>query len=73
MLAAVPTENGAPRRGAGDQMLNGTWQVAARMPKRVVVELHPSEYEALEAFCRGRCCTVPEMVRVVALRLARAF
>jgi hypothetical protein len=30
-------------------------------------------FEALEKFCRGKCCTVPEMVRVVTLRLARAL
>jgi len=38
---------------------------------------HPAlsrdDFEALEKFCRGKCCTVPEMVRVVALRLARVL
>jgi hypothetical protein len=44
---------------------------AARKPKRVVVELDADEYRMLEAACRGRCITVPELVRLVALRLAR--
>jgi len=42
-------------------------------PRRVVVELHPEDYKALEAVCRGRCINAPELVRVVAQRLARAF
>jgi hypothetical protein len=53
-------------------MIDGTWVAAGRMPKRVVVELRADEYRALEAACRGRCLTVPELVRLVALRLAQA-
>jgi hypothetical protein len=34
-------------------------------------ELHPDEYRTLAAFCRDLRVTVPEMVKVVALRLAR--
>lgn len=41
-------------------------------PRRVVLELRPDEYRALETLCRDRSCTVPELVRVVALQLARA-
>lgn len=47
--------------------------VIATEPRRVVLELHPDDYHALEVFCRDRRVTVPEMVRVVALRLARAL
>jgi hypothetical protein len=43
------------------------------MPKRVVVEFSADEYRALEAACRGRCVTLPELVRVVALRLTRTL
>lgn len=43
------------------------------MPKRVVVELEAWEYEALEVACRGHCITAPDLVRLVALRLARAM
>jgi len=34
--------------------------------------MDPGEYQALEAACRGRCITAPELVRLVAVRLARA-
>jgi len=44
---------------------------AARKPKRVVVEFSADDYGALEAACRGRCVTAAELVRLVALRLAR--
>jgi hypothetical protein len=54
-------------------MITGTWQAAARMPTRSVVELHPADSQALEAACRGRRITAPELVRVVALRLVRAL
>jgi hypothetical protein len=47
-------------------------QAIALEPRRVVVELSPDEYRALEVVCRGRCITAPELVRLVALRLARA-
>ena len=40
-------------------------------PRRIVVELSADEYRALEAARRGRCVTGPELVRLVALRLAR--
>ena len=52
-------------------MIEGSWVGAARKPKRVVVEFSADEYRALEAACRGRCMTAPELVRLVALRLAR--
>jgi hypothetical protein len=42
------------------------------MPKRVVVEFSADEYQALDQACRGRCLTAAELVRLVALRLARA-
>ena len=48
-------------------------KTTATEPRRVVLELQPSESQALETLCRGKCCTVPEMVRLVALRLARAL
>jgi hypothetical protein len=54
-------------------MLNGSWVAAARMPKRVVIEFTADEYGALEQACKGRCLTAPELVRLVALRLARAL
>ena len=53
-------------------MLNGSWQAAEQLPRRVIVELTPGEYRALEQACRGRPITAPEFVRLVALRLARA-
>jgi hypothetical protein len=53
-------------------MINGTWHSATRAPKRVAVEFTAAEYRALEQACRGRCLTPPELVRLVALRLARA-
>jgi hypothetical protein len=31
----------------------------------------PAEYRALEAACKGRCQTAPELIKLVALRLAR--
>lgn len=54
-------------------MIEGTWVAAARMPKRISVEFSADEYRALEAACRGRCITAPELVRLVALRLAQAL
>jgi len=56
-----------------DPMIEGSWVGAARKPKRLVVELSADDYRALEAACRGRCMTAPELVRLVALRLARAL
>ena len=70
----VASENGARRRGreqVTDLYIRGP-KLAAAEPRRVVVELEPSEYQALEAACRGRCITAPELVRIVALRLAGA-
>jgi hypothetical protein len=58
--------------GNNDPMLNGSWQAAEQLPRRVIVELTPGEYRALEQACRGRPITAPEFVRLVALRLARA-
>jgi hypothetical protein len=69
-LAAVEHARGARVK---DPMIEGTWVAAARMPKRVSVEFTADEWRALEAACRGRCVTAPELVRLVALRLARAF
>jgi hypothetical protein len=46
-------------------------KAAAAEPRRQVVELSPAEYRALETACRGRCLTAPELVRLVALRVAR--
>jgi hypothetical protein len=46
---------------------------AAAEPRRVVVELDPCEYQALEVACRGRCITAPELIRLVALRLTRTL
>jgi hypothetical protein len=68
------SENGARRRGrtqVTDLYIRGP-KLAAAEPRRVVVEMDPGEYQALEAACRGRCITAPELVRLVALRLARA-
>jgi hypothetical protein len=53
-------------------MLEGSWRSATQAHKRVAVEFSADEYRALEAACRGRCLTVAELVRLVALRLARA-
>jgi hypothetical protein len=55
-----------------DPMLEGSWKATELMSRRVVVELFAEEYRALEAACGGRCITAAELVRVVALRLARA-
>jgi hypothetical protein len=64
---------GRTRRGAVlDPMIRGPKRMAAE-PRQVVVELEPSDYVALETFCRSKCCTVLELVRVVALRLARSL
>ena len=56
-----------------DPMIDGTWVSAALKPKRIAVELSAAEYRVLEQACRGRCLTVPELVRLVALRLARVL
>jgi hypothetical protein len=53
-------------------MLNGSWKAAEQLPRRVVVELSPADYRALEQACSGRPITAAELVRLVALRLARA-
>jgi hypothetical protein len=45
----------------------------AAEPRRVVVELSADEFRALEAACRGRCITAPELIRLVALRLTRVL
>jgi hypothetical protein len=58
--------------GNNDPMVNGSWKTTEQLPTRVVVELSPAEYRALEQACKGRCLTAPELVRLVALRLARA-
>jgi hypothetical protein len=58
--------------GSNDPMLNGSWKAAEQLPRRVVVELSPAEYRALEQACSGRPITAAELVRLVALRLARA-
>lgn len=70
MLAAVPGSQGG--RTILDPMIRDR-KTTATEPRRVVLELEPSEHQALETLCRGKCCTVPEMVRLVALRLARAL
>jgi hypothetical protein len=43
----------------------------ATEPRRVVVELHPADYEVLATACRNRRLTPPELIQLVALRLAR--
>jgi hypothetical protein len=58
--------------GNNDPMLNGSWQAAEQLPKRVVVELSVDDYRTLEQACKGRCVAAAELVRLVALRLARA-
>jgi hypothetical protein len=71
----LSSENGARRRGRAalvDPYIRGTKRTAIE-PRRVVVELQPDEYQALEAACRGRCFTAPELIRLVALRLTRAL
>ncbi|MGH3084696.1 MAG: hypothetical protein ACRDNP_11705 [Gaiellaceae bacterium] len=59
-----------PDRGPFDDMIRGR-RLAAVEPRRVVVELRPDEYRALEDACKGRCLTAPELIKLVALRLAR--
>jgi hypothetical protein len=54
-------ENGArtrAREAVVDLYIRGPKR-AALEPRRVVVELSPSDYQALEAACRGRCITAP--------------
>jgi hypothetical protein len=67
---SVQVEIGHRPAGAFDPYIRGKKLVEAE-PRRVVVELHPDEYRALEAACKGHCITAPEFVRLVALRLAR--
>jgi hypothetical protein len=72
-LRAVADNDRAGGPRVRDPMIEGTWVNAARMPKRVVVEFSADEYRALEAACCGRCVTAAELVRLVALRLARVL
>ena len=66
----VGADENSRQYGAQDLYLRSLARAAVE-PRRIVVELSADEYQALEAFCRGRRVTVPELVGVVALRLAR--
>jgi hypothetical protein len=57
---------------ACDDYLRGR-RLAAVEPRRIVLELRPAEYEALERACKGRCISAPELIKLVALRLSRAL
>jgi hypothetical protein len=50
-------------------MLEGGWRTTAKLPRRVVVELSPSEFEKLDRACGG--VPVADLLRVIALRLAQ--
>ena len=53
--------------GNKDSMINGAWRATERLPRRVVVELTPKEFERLDRVCRG--IAVSDFLRLVALRV----
>lgn len=55
--------------GHADHMLNGTWRKTETMPRRVIVEFAPAEFERLDKAC-GRIAPA-DFLRLVALRVAQ--
>ena len=55
--------------GKKDAMLNGPLRTTARLPRRVVVEFEPAEFERLDRACGG----IPDadLLRVIALRVVK--
>jgi hypothetical protein len=55
-------------RGAGyDPMINGTWRATEVLPRRIVVELEPADFEKFNKAC-GRIPPA-DFLRLVALRI----
>ena len=56
-------------------MVDGSWEASSKALKKIVVTLAASEYRELEQLGRSpgtaRSLTPPELVRLVAVRLAR--
>ena len=55
--------------GQKDAMLNGAWRTTERLPRRVVVEFSPSEFEMLDRALSG--IAPSDFLRLVALRVTQ--
>ena len=55
--------------GQKDAMLNGALRTTERLPRRVVVEFEPAEFEKLDRACAG--IPVADLLRVIALRVVQ--